>query len=97
MKLYYRGQTYEYQPSQKAKQPFQPVHPSGKPYNLRYRGITYHVDPNNKSAEVPVLSTTYKLMYRGVTYIINKNAQREVTIVSQAASFANLESVVLES
>jgi YHS domain-containing protein len=96
MKLRYRGQTYEYHSSQQAKQPFQSFTPSGKPYNLKYRGVTYHVDPNTQSAKVPLSPKAYKLMYRGLTYFINRTAQREVAIVSQPASLANLESAVLE-
>lgn len=97
MKLCYRGQTYEYQPSQEAKQPFQPFTPSGKPYNLKYRGVTYHVDPNTQSTEAALSPTAYKLIYRGLTYLINRNERTEVTIVSQPASFSNLGSAVLES
>jgi hypothetical protein len=97
MKLRYRGLSYEYQPSYQTKQLFQPVPPSGKPYNLKYRGVNYHIDPSIQSAEFPLSATAYKLKYRGLTYFINRTAHREITIVSQPVSFANLESAVLES
>ncbi|MBC1224039.1 DUF4278 domain-containing protein [Nostoc sp. UCD121] len=89
MKLYYRGLSYEYNPSKvdskKTEQPFQPVPQLGPAYNLMYCGINYHVDPNSKSAEVPLSPVAYKLSFRGITYFVNKTAQGEVTVVSQPA------------
>ncbi|WP_373528262.1 DUF4278 domain-containing protein [Nostoc sp.] len=90
MKLYYRGLSYEYHPSKvgskKTEQPFQPTPQLGSAYNLMYRGVTYRVDPNFKSAEVLLAPVAYKLKFRGITYFVNKTAQGEVTIVSQPAS-----------
>jgi Domain of unknown function (DUF4278) len=86
MKLYYRGLSYEYDPSKETKQPFQPVRQSGSAYNLIYRGVTYHVDPNAKSAEVPLPLVAYQLIYRGIAYFVNRTAQGEVTVASQPAS-----------
>ncbi|MEH2239355.1 hypothetical protein [Nostoc sp.] len=53
MKLHYRGLSYEFHPSQEAKQPFQPVTQSERAYNLMYHAVTYHVDRNVQSAEAP--------------------------------------------
>lgn len=86
MKLYYRGTSYEYDPSQirnsNTGQPKQ-VRGAGSAYNLIYRGHTYHVDPNAEPAEVPTLRATYKLIYRGTTYLVNRMAQGDVTVVTQ--------------
>ncbi|MEH2279653.1 MAG: DUF4278 domain-containing protein [Nostoc sp.] len=51
MKLYYRGLSYELNSSQleSRKKPFQPVSHTGSAYNLIYRGVSYHVDPNSQS------------------------------------------------
>ena len=90
MKLYYRGISYEYDPSQvasrKTKKPFQPVRGIGAAYNLIYRGVTYHVDPNAKPEEVIAPSVTNKLIYRGIIYTVNKTAQGDVTVASQPIS-----------
>jgi hypothetical protein len=69
MKLFYRGTTYNYNPENTSTRPFQPVRASGKVYNLNYRGISYRVDPNAKSAELPSTPVTYNLIYRGITYL----------------------------
>ncbi|WP_445638462.1 DUF4278 domain-containing protein [Nostoc sp. DSM 114161] len=78
MKLYYRGLSYEYNPSKvgskKTQQPFQPVTQIGPAYNLMYRGVSYRVDPNSKSAEVATAPVAYKLNFRGITYFVNKIA-----------------------
>ncbi len=90
MKLYYRGVSYEYDPSKverrKTGQPFKQVRGSEPAYNLIYRGVTYRIDPNAKPSEVPVQPVAYKLIYRGITYFVNKTAQGEVTVVTQPAS-----------
>lgn len=86
MKLHYRGLSYEYNPSQQTKQPFQPVIQPGKVYNLMYRGVTYRVDGNAKSPQFPASLAAYKLIYRGLSYLINGTAQGKVTIASQVAS-----------
>lgn len=89
MKLYYRGLSYEYDPSQvrsrNTGKPFKPVRESGAAYDLIYRGLTYHVDPNVKAVEAPVPPATYTLIYRGETYLVNRNVQGEVTLVTQPA------------
>ncbi len=90
MKLYYRGVSYEYDPSKlgsrKTGEPFKQVRGSRPAYNLIYRGVTYRVDPNAKQSEVPVPPAAYKLIYRGITYFVNRTAQGEVTVVTQPAS-----------
>ncbi|MFN6568950.1 DUF4278 domain-containing protein [Dendronalium sp. ChiSLP03b] len=96
MKLHYRGLSYEYDPNQKAKQPFQPVPKSGRAYDLMYRGVTYRVDPNAQSAEDPLSLPAYKLIYRGLTYLINRTTHGEVTVVSQPASTSKVGTPVLE-
>ena len=86
MKLHYRGLSYEYNPSQEAQQPFQPLPQSGKVYNLMYRGVTYRVEGNAKLPQFPASLAAYKLIYRGLSYLINGTAQGKVTIASQGAS-----------
>ncbi len=89
MKIYYRGLNYEYDRSKvsnKTEQPFEPDPQLGLAYNLMYRSVTYPVDPNSISAEVPLASLAYKLSFRGIAYFVNKTAQEEVTLVSQPAS-----------
>nr|WP_138501756.1 DUF4278 domain-containing protein [Nostoc sp. PA-18-2419] len=97
MKLYYRGLTYEYDPSQvgskKTQQPFQPVPQIGSAYNLMYRGVSYCVAPNSKSAQVPLALEAYQLSFRGITYFLNKTGQGKVTIASQQATTAKISSV----
>ncbi|GAA6619373.1 DUF4278 domain-containing protein [Scytonema sp. NUACC26] len=88
MKLYYRGVSYEYNPSQvtsrKTGQPFQPpVRESKKAYNLIYRGNVYRVDPNAKKTEVSTSQATYLLIYRGISYLLSKTLQGNVTVASQ--------------
>ena len=94
MKLYYRGVSYEYDSSQlvsqKRGQPFKQVRGSGSAYNLIYRGVTYHIDPNAKPSEVPVQPVAYRLIYRGIAYFVNKTAQGEVSVVTQPASTLKL-------
>jgi hypothetical protein len=90
MKLYYRGVSYEYNPSKvesrKRGQPFKQVRGSGHAYNLIYRGVTYRIDPNAKPSEVPVQRVAYRLMYRGIAYFVHKTEQRELTVVTQPTS-----------
>ncbi|WP_341530467.1 DUF4278 domain-containing protein [Nostoc sp. UHCC 0302] len=90
MKLYYRGLGYELDSSKIAgrtiEKPFQSTPSVGAAYNLIYRGVTYRVDPNAKSAEAPLPPTTYKLSYRGINYLVNRNAQGEVTLINQSTN-----------
>lgn len=90
MKLYYRGVSYEYNPSQgsnrKVGRPFQPVHDSKEPYNLTYRGNVYRVDPNAKKTVVSASLATYQLIYRGISYLIRKTLHGNVTVASQVVN-----------
>ncbi|MCP6761308.1 MAG: DUF4278 domain-containing protein [Fischerella sp. CENA71] len=90
MKLYYRGQSYEYDPSkvktQKTQLPFQAVPKLGRAYNLMYRGVTYHVNGCAKSAKVPQPPTAYKLIYRGIIHFVHRTAQGKFTVITQPAS-----------
>lgn len=82
MKLIYRGTTYDYNSSNPGR-PFQQIRGNGSAYNLTYRGISYRIDPNTKSAEVPIVPATYKLSYRGITYLVNRNTQGKISAVAQ--------------
>ncbi|WP_341530456.1 DUF4278 domain-containing protein [Nostoc sp. UHCC 0302] len=90
MKLSYRGLSYELDSSKIAnrttEKPFQPAPSVGSAYNLIYRGATYRVDPNAKSAEVTLPPATYKLSYRGINYLVNRNAKGKVTVMTQSAN-----------
>ncbi|WP_448268645.1 DUF4278 domain-containing protein [Nostoc sp. DSM 114159] len=99
MKLYYRGLSYEYDlskvGSKKTEQPFQPVPQIGPAYNLMYRGVNYCVDPNSKSAEVPLAPVAYKLSFRGITYFVNKTQLGEVSLVSQPTTTSKAETLAI--
>ncbi|MBD2451770.1 DUF4278 domain-containing protein [Nostoc sp. FACHB-152] len=90
MKLHYRGLSYELNSStvvsRTTEKPFQPVPSVSSTYNLMYRGVSYRVDPNAKSAEVSLQPATYKLSYRGINYLVNKNAQGEVSLMNNSLS-----------
>lgn len=68
MKLIYRGTSYNYNPDKTPGRPFQQVREAGSAYNLEYRGINYHVDPNAKYSKVVVRPAAYELIFRGITY-----------------------------
>ncbi|WP_414567523.1 DUF4278 domain-containing protein [Nostoc sp. CCY 9925] len=72
MKLYYRGLSYEYDPSQVSNKKTQRAFTSD--HNLTYRGVSYHLDPNSKLDEVTQVPLAYKLSFRGISYVINKTA-----------------------
>lgn len=88
MKLYYRGTSYQCDTTtvrnRKIEQPFQPVCQSDPAYNLIYRGVSYRVEPNAKSAEAPLARANYKLNYRGINYLVNRNTQGETTLMTQS-------------
>jgi hypothetical protein len=77
MQLIYRGNTYDYDPSMSASQPFQMVRNPGAAYDLIYRGTTYRVDPSVKLKEVPKSVESHKLIYRGLVYYTNITTQVE--------------------
>jgi Domain of unknown function (DUF4278) len=66
MQLIYRGETYDYDPTQP-----KPAKPQTA-YDLIYRGSLYHVDP---SLAIPVCEKprSYELIYRGCTYQVTRN------------------------
>ncbi|WP_414586661.1 DUF4278 domain-containing protein [Scytonema sp. PCC 10023] len=90
MKLYYRGLSYELDSShaanKKTEKPFQSVRPIGSPYNLIYRGVTYHVNPNVNLDEVSAPLVTNKLVYRGIVYTVNKTTVGDICVGSQPIS-----------
>jgi Domain of unknown function (DUF4278) len=85
MQLIYRGNTYDYDPTQFADRPFQPVVRSGPIYTLMYRGCTYQVNPNAPLAEMPVIPRTHELIYRGSVYLVTQitASQREIQVVDR--------------
>lgn len=86
MQLIYRGTTLNYTPSQSvAHRPFQQIRQPGAAYNLRYRGITYQVDPNIEIEKVFEQPRTYELCYRGLKYRVNRNEQGEVIAITTTA------------
>lgn len=82
MKLYYRGLSFDYNPSQFKRNSSKQIRRSEQPYELIYRGLTYHVDLNAEPAKDIKTPTTYKLSYRGITYWVNRNEQGEVTNIT---------------
>ncbi|MCP6760142.1 MAG: DUF4278 domain-containing protein [Fischerella sp. CENA71] len=93
MKLFYRGNSYDYNPGKTSTRPFQPVRASGSAYNLSYRGVSYRVDPNAKSAELPNTPVSYNLIYRGIAYLVNRTAHGKVTVMSQPSNTAKARTV----
>ena len=89
MKLIYRGNTYDYDPTQarpdNAGGPVKPAPRLQAPYTLMYRGATYHVDP---TVSQPQSShpRSYDLMYRGATYHVDRDAQGNLTALTQSAA-----------
>lgn len=88
MKLIYRGNSYEYDPTQARTgnrgRPVRPTHSSLAPYTLRYRGLTLQIDPQ-APAQVPAMPVTYDLLYRGTSYQVSRNDRGTVAITSQPA------------
>lgn len=84
MQLIYRGLIYDYKPGrQVSRHPFQQVHRS-EAYTLRYRGLTYQIDPNAiANATRPI---EYELSYRGLTYRVMRDEQRKVTAITSGAN-----------
>ena len=82
MKLFYRGSSYEYDPSQvgsgKKGVTLTEARAPQLTFSLKYRGATYLVDPDAESAKVPTLETASTLSYHGTTYLLNSFAQPDV-------------------
>ncbi len=89
MKLIYRGNTYDYDPTEyrhdNAGRPVKPAPRLQAPYTLMYRGATHHVDPTVPKTQ-PSLPRAYELMYRGETYHVDRDAQGNLTTLTQAAN-----------
>ncbi len=89
MKLIYRGNTYDYDPTQsRAGNGGRPVKSAPRlqaPYTLLYRGETYCVDPTADPLQVSALPQAYELLYRGSTYHVNRDAQGNLTALTQSA------------
>jgi hypothetical protein len=66
IKLIYRGLTFDYNLDQRTVD--REIHPINQtPYNLIYRGITYHIDP--RTPKPPSTKPhSYELICRGCTY-----------------------------
>lgn len=101
MKLFYRGNSYEYNPDRATAgntgRPGRQPQPSQAPYTLIYRGITLRVDPKAASVPVPMLPTTYDLIYRGTTYHVRRDAQGGVTAVTQPVGATQARTAVPSS
>lgn len=95
MKLIYRGNTYDYDPTQarpdNAGGPVKPAPRLQAPYTLMYRGATYHVD---QTVSQPQSShpRSYDLMYRGATYHVDRDAQGNLTALTQSAAASRSKS-----
>jgi Domain of unknown function (DUF4278) len=75
MKLLCRGNTYDYNPVQIPKRPFQPVARSGSTYTVTCRGTSYAIDPQVLRPQTPTYATTYQLICRGTTYFVHQTAE----------------------
>ncbi len=88
MKLIYRGNTYDYDPTQSrpdnAGRPVKPAPRLQEPYTLMYRGATYHADPTAAQPQ-SFQPRSYDLLYRGATYHVDRDAQGNLTALTQAA------------
>jgi Domain of unknown function (DUF4278) len=74
MKLFCRGNTYDYDPGKTPKRPFQSVERSGTAYSVTCRGITYTIDPSAQSVKGGDRVQIYQLISRGVTYFVHWTA-----------------------
>lgn len=83
MKLYYRGQSYEYQSNKVNSQLISYPQQSHK---LKYRGIAYNTNSHGEVEKTCLLSAAHKLIYRGIAYLINGTAQSEDNQVAAATN-----------
>ena len=90
MKLIYRGNTYDYDPTQSrptnAGRPVKSAPRLQAPYTLMYRGATYHVDPTVPQAPAFAQPRAYDLIYRGETYHVDRDAQGALTALTQSTN-----------
>ncbi|MCY7272327.1 MAG: DUF4278 domain-containing protein [Phormidesmis sp. CAN_BIN44] len=100
MKLIYRGNTYDYDPTQaspdNAGRPVKSAPRLQAPYTLMYRGATYHVDP---TVPQPQSShpRSYDLIYRGATYHVDRDAQGNLTALTHSAAASRSKSAARAS
>jgi hypothetical protein len=86
MELIYRGIAFDYDPSQGfVSYSPQFVHSSSAPYSLKYRGVTYQIDPSARQASSTKLKA-YTLRYRSVTYFIYRSKQNQAISLSQVGN-----------
>ncbi|MEG3858572.1 DUF4278 domain-containing protein [Microcoleus sp. herbarium12] len=78
--LTYRGASYDRETLKDAN--YHSV-PRETPYTLCYRGVTYQVNPQGETAEVPVQRLTRPLIYRGQTYCVNQTVLSERKLTSK--------------
>lgn len=87
MKLIYRGDIYQYNPSQSRRgntgRPIRATQRFQEPYTLIYRGQTLEVNPKAFSGQISQLPMTYELIYRGNTYGVHRDAQGSVAAMTQ--------------
>jgi hypothetical protein len=84
MQLIYRGTTFNYDPAQRAAQRLV-QRTSGAPYELKYRGCTYRIDPM-AIKETSVEPVVYELIYRSMTYQVHRNEQGKITAMTSSAN-----------
>ncbi|WP_421659186.1 DUF4278 domain-containing protein [Leptothermofonsia sp. ETS-13] len=72
MKLIYRGVTYDYTPDRAQTQAAAETvaHEAHRTYNLRYRGATYALNPEETTRQ-SIFHPIARLMYRGAAYSLN--------------------------
>jgi Domain of unknown function (DUF4278) len=79
MKLIYRANVYDYDPTQSLNRPFQQIRGVGPAYTLTYRGVTHRIDPQSASAisstGAQTKPATYELIYRGNVYRVQSPVQ----------------------
>ncbi len=90
MKLFYRGSSYEYQPSQVGSQKKGlNLNQSGElqpTFSLKYRGTSYLVDPNLEIPAIPAQQAAHTLSYHGNTYLVDGSVEPDVKgVFSQLA------------
>jgi hypothetical protein len=84
MKLIYRGTTYNYDPTQ-AKTDRYNQSTYQEPYNLKYRGVSYRVDPSIPKS-VSTQAQSYELIYRGCTYQVTRNEAGEMIAMNASTT-----------
>jgi len=86
MKLIYRGNSYEYDPTQatgNTGRPGRSAQPFRAPYTMMYRGVTMQIDPQ---AHTPARSESHDLSYRGTRYRVDRDDQGRVNLTTLPAN-----------